>query len=84
MQVEIDEARDATNIAVHGIPLATGAVILQTAVGEVEAGAEDGRVNAFGFAAGRLFACTYRQHGDTLHIISVRKASQREQQTWQS
>jgi hypothetical protein len=40
------------------------------------------RINAFGLIRERLFVCTYTMRGDTVRIISVRRASRREQRHW--
>ena len=40
------------------------------------------RINAFGPVNNRLFVCTYTMRGETHRLISVRKASRQEQNTW--
>lgn len=40
------------------------------------------RINAFGPVEMRLFVCTYTMRGETRRLISVRKASLQEQNTW--
>ncbi|MGH7041018.1 MAG: BrnT family toxin [Acetobacteraceae bacterium] len=85
MEIEYDPEKDAANLAKHGVPLALGAVVLETCIGEVTDGRRDYgevRVNAFGLVAGRLFVCTYTIRNGTHRLISVRKASRQEQRTW--
>ena len=87
MEIEFDDAKDATNLAKHGVPLALGAVVLENPLGEIVDGRRDygeERINAFGLVAGRLFACTYTARNDVRRIISVRRASRQEQRLWLS
>ena len=87
MEIEFDDAKDATNLAKHGVPLALGAVVLANPLGEIVDGRRDSgeaRINAFGLVAGRLFACTYTVRNDVRRIISVRRASRQEQRIWLS
>jgi uncharacterized DUF497 family protein len=87
MDIEFDDAKDAANIAKHGLSLALGAVILENAVGELVDDRQnygETRVNVFGLIAGRLFVCTTTMRGETYRIISVRKASRQEQRIWLS
>jgi uncharacterized DUF497 family protein len=85
MEIEFDSAKDAANVAKHGVSLALGSVVLQNSVGEIvdeRHAYGETRVNAFGLVAGRLFACTYTMRSGRFRIISVRKASYREQRLW--
>ncbi len=87
MHIEFDDAKDAANIAKHGISLALDAVILENAVGQLVDDRQnygETRVNVFGLIAGRLFVCTTTMRGETYRIISVRKASRQEQRLWLS
>ncbi len=87
MNIEFDDAKDATNLAKHGVSLALGAVILGNLVGEVVDDRRDygeRRMNAFGLVQGRLFVCTYTRRNDARRIISVRRASRQEQRIWLS
>ena len=87
MDIEFDDAKDAANIAKHGVSLILGAAILQYPIGAVEDQRRpygETRINAFGLIAGRLFVCTYTVRGTANRIISVRKASRQEQRTWLS
>jgi uncharacterized DUF497 family protein len=87
MDIEFDDAKNAANVAKHGVSLALGATVLENLIGEaVDSRRQYGetRINAFGPIAGRLFACTYTVRGGTCRIISVRRASRREQLKWLS
>lgn len=85
MDIEYDLEKDATNLAKHGVPLALGAIVLENRIGEIVDDRHDYgeiRINAFGPVATRLFVCTYTMRGETQRLISVRKASRQEQNTW--
>jgi uncharacterized DUF497 family protein len=87
MDVEFDSAKDAVNIAKHGVSLALAAVVLEHPFGVLADKRRDygePRYNAFGLVNGRLFVCTYTLRRGIYRIISVRKASRQEQRTWQS
>jgi len=85
--IELDDAKNASNLAKHGVLLEAGLVILADKIGErVDKRRDYGeeRTNAFGLIAGRLFVCTYTMRGNARRIISVRRASKKEQREWQS
>jgi uncharacterized DUF497 family protein len=87
VNIEFDNAKDAANLAKHGVSLALGAVVLANPIGEFIDDRRDygeQRMNAFGLVAGRLFACTYTIRNDARRIISVRRASRKEQRAWLS
>ncbi len=86
MSFEFDPLKNASNLAKHGVSLSLGVLVIEHAVGEIVDDRQDyGEVrrNAFGIVADRLFVCTYTVRGDSMRIISVRKASKREQGFWQ-
>ena len=73
MEIEFDDAKDAANRLKHGVPLALGAVVLESLIGETLDDRRDygeTRVN-------------YTKRGPVYRIISLRKASRREQGLWQ-
>jgi uncharacterized DUF497 family protein len=85
MDFEYDPAKDVANRSKHGMPLASGAVVLENRIGEVQDERLDYgavRVNAFGLVEGRLFVCTYTMRNENYRLISVRKASRQEQRIW--
>lgn len=87
MDIEFDSAKDEANIAKHGVSLARGADVLANVLAaKLDARRVRGeeRWLAFGLVDGRLFAAVYTMRGDTFRIISVRKASRKEQAEWLS
>ncbi len=87
MLIEFDAAKDAANLAKHNVSLALGAIVLENPVGEVvddRRAYGEVRINAFGWVGNRLFACTYTRRGDVRRIISLRRASKKEQVRWLS
>jgi uncharacterized protein len=85
MEIEYDPEKDVANRAKHGVSLALGAVVLENCIGSVVDNRRDYgeiRVNAFGPVNHRLFVCAYTIRGATYRLISVRKASRQEQNTW--
>jgi uncharacterized DUF497 family protein len=86
MEIEFDDAKDAANIAKHGVSLALGAVVLENRLVDVRdvRHASEERRNAFGRVEGRLFACTYTVRARVHRIISVRPAHEKELRKWLS
>ena len=85
MDIEYDPAKDLANLAKHDVSLALGVIVLENCIGEVVDNRRDYgeiRINAFGPVERRLFVCTYTMRGETRRLISVRKASRQEQNTW--
>ena len=85
MDIEFDPAKDAANIAKHGVSLILGAAILANPIGESPDFRKDygeQRVNVFGFVGDRLFVCTYTMRGEVVRVISVRKSSMKEKRKW--
>lgn len=85
MEIEYDPEKDTANRAKHGVSLALGAIVLENSIGSVVDDRRDYgeiRLNAFGLVNDRLFVCTYTMRGETYRLISVRKASRQEQNTW--
>lgn len=80
MDIEFDLAKDAKNVAKHGVSLALGATMdMETAVVDEDQRHEYGerRFNALGMIEGRVFAMTFTVRS-TIRIISLRKANARE------
>ncbi|MDQ2859991.1 MAG: BrnT family toxin [Pseudomonadota bacterium] len=87
MEIEFDEAKDASNLRKHGVSLALAGALLANPIGEVIDDRYDygeTRLNTFGLVEGRLFVCTSALRERTRRIISVRKANRREQRAWLS
>lgn len=74
MDIEFDPAKDAINIAKHGVSLAFGARVFadRRAVLVPTVRIEDGerRIRAIGLVDGRLWTAVHvaRGYGDTVHI----------------
>ena len=78
MRIEFDPAKDAANIAVHGISLAAAEQLLDGFVvdyGEV-------RIIAIGEIDGRMFTCVYTRRGDAYRPISLRPAHRKERNVY--
>ena len=83
--IAFDPAKDAANRAKHGVSLVLAALVLEHRVGEVVDNRRDYgevRVNAFGLIGERLYVCTYTLRGAVCRVISLRKASSKEQRQW--
>lgn len=81
MDIEFDPAKDAANLAKHGVPLALAAEIEWSDVLCVPDSRRDyGEVREIGFAviAQRLYVVVFVQRGPVMRIISLRKANSRE------
>ena len=84
MDIEFDTAKDEANLAKHGVSLALAAEIEWS---DVLCAADTRRdygelreVGEVGYAAieQRLYVVVFVQHGETMRIISLRKANKRE------
>jgi uncharacterized DUF497 family protein len=85
MDIEFDSGKDEINRLKHGVPLALGAEVLRSRVGQIiddRRGYGEARFNAFGLVNGRLFVCTYTMRDQTYRLISVRETSKQEQRIW--
>ncbi len=86
MDIEFDSAKDAANIAKHGVSLDVGGFIIENAFHVEKDDRHDygeERFNTFALIEGRLFVCTYTRRKTVSRIISVRKGSRQEQRAWQ-
>jgi hypothetical protein len=85
VEIEFDSAKDARNLRERGLSFALALILFENLLGEVEDTRRDygeRRMIAFGLIAGRLHACVYTVRGSTRRIISLRKASRKEQLLW--
>ena len=81
MKVSFNSAKDEKTRAERGFSLAIGAEVIRNQVAlEIDNRRDYGedRMISFGYFKERLFVCVYTVRGDALHIISVRKANNRE------
>ena len=84
MDIEFDPAKDAANIAKHGVSLALGASMdMESAVIDPDARREYGeeRLNALGMIGDRLYAMTFTVRS-VVRIINLRKANARERKRY--
>jgi uncharacterized DUF497 family protein len=81
MKTEYDAAKDAANQQKHGVSLSLASTIeWQDVLCFVDDRADYGEVREVGFAVieQRLYVVVFVQRGDTMRIISLRKANKRE------
>lgn len=81
MDIAFDPAKDASNQSKHGVSVALAAMLDWSAV---LAGVDSRRDYrelreiGFGIIGARLYCVVFTQRGETMHIISLRKANKRE------
>ena len=79
MQIEFDDAKDERNQRLRGISLALAAEFDFEEAIEVEQLVDgEQRFFALGPINGRIHALVYTLRGDTVRVISLRKANKRE------
>jgi len=79
--IEFDSAKDARNLAKHGVSLARAAELFEQPFREIEdlrADYGERRFIAYGVIEERLFACVYVWRGGRRRIVSPGKANRRE------
>jgi uncharacterized DUF497 family protein len=80
VDIGFDPAKDAQNIAKHGVSLSLAAVVLANAIGAVGDTRCDYRetsIKAFAQIDGVFFGCIYTMWDDVTWIISVHRARER-------
>ena len=85
MDFEWDSAKAASNFAKHGIDFAEAAQVLGDPHRRerVDPGSRgEPRYQAIGMASGRILFVSYTLRGAVYRIISVRRASRRERETY--
>ena len=81
MDIEFDTAKDAANIAKHGVSLTlAGQIEWSDVLCAPDARRDYGEVREIGFTviARRLYVVVFVQRGPVMRIISLRKANSRE------
>jgi uncharacterized DUF497 family protein len=81
MEITFDPSKDATNSTKHGISLAMACEIDWSDVmvkPDTRNDYRELREIGFGFIGDRLYCVVFTQRGDSLHVISLRKANARE------
>jgi len=79
--IEFGSAKDARNLAKHGVSLARAAELFEQPFREIEdlrADYGERRFIAYGVIEERLFACVYVWRGGRRRVVSLRKANRRE------
>ena len=81
MQFSYDEAKNKSNVQKHGVALSEAELLeWDLLISTHDARRDYGEVRTLGFTliADRLYCVVFTDRGDTRHIISLRKASNRE------
>lgn len=81
MKISFDPAKDEKTKRERGFSLALGAEIIRNRVHTVLDDRRDygeDRFISFGYVGERLFVCVFTMRDTTFHMISVRKANDRE------
>jgi len=81
MDITFDPAKNQANLAKHGVELALAAHIDWSEVWfDVDDRADYRELREIGYSLidGRLYCVIYTQRGETMHVISLRKANRRE------
>ena len=81
MQFSYDEAKNKTNVQKHGVSLDEAKLLeWDLLISTHDARRDYGEVRTVGFTliADRLYCVVFTDRGDTRHIISLRKANNRE------
>ncbi len=85
MQVEWDEAKCAENLHKHGIDFVGVEALFEGFTATIEDDRLDygeQRFVTFGIMEGRVVAVVHTEQSDTIRIISIRKATKREEQSY--
>ena len=81
MKISFDPGKDEKTLMERGFSLAIGAEVITNQVATFLDDRRDygeDRFVSFGYVEGRLFVCVFTMRDTTFHIISVRKANDRE------
>jgi len=81
MDYEYDVDKDRENRRKHGLPLILGRAAIESMISEkIDLDSSDKeRWVAYGFASGRLMVCVYTVRESSYRLISVRRATRREE-----
>ena len=77
MKIEFDPAKDAANVAKHGISLARAGDLVVLAI-VVDARFAEERFRAYGLIDGVAYCLAYTMRGDNHRAISLRRAHNKE------
>jgi uncharacterized protein len=85
--IEYDKAKDALNLAKHGVSLADAEMLdwrtLKSYHADIRVYGESRQVG-YAYLGKRLYAVVYTYRGMTLRIISLRKANKRERKWYEN
>ncbi|MGI4878001.1 MAG: BrnT family toxin [Janthinobacterium lividum] len=86
MEFEFDPAKNAANLAKHGVPLLFGARVFDdpavAAIDTIRAGDEELRYKAIGTIDGRLWTAVHVRRGTVVRLISVRRSNANERRDY--
>ena len=85
MRIEFDGPKNEANIAKHGVDLASAAAFeFDTAIFSVDTRKDYGETRnvAIGYITRRLHVLVFNKRGQTVRVISLRRANQREERTY--
>ena len=78
MEIEFDPAKDASNIAKHGISLARAAELENAVVVEDDRFVEERRFRLYGQIDGANYCAAVTLRGSSVRVISLRRAHAKE------
>lgn len=79
VKFEFDPAKDAANLAKHGVSLSWGTRLeFQAVVKDERQDYGEDRFNALGLIEGVTYCMTFTVRGETIRIISLRRARAKE------
>ena len=79
MEIVFDPAKDALNLAKHGVSLAEAAEFeIHVVVPDDRRNYDEDRFNAFGVLAGRFYCLTFTVRNGQVRAITLRRARARE------
>jgi uncharacterized DUF497 family protein len=79
VEIVFDPAKDAVNLAKHGVSLAAAAEFeIHVVVPDNRRNYDEDRFNAFGLLAGRFYCLTFTVRDGQVRAISLRRARARE------
>jgi len=87
MRITFDRTKDATNQALHGVPLALASeLVWDEMIAMLDTRKDYGEARMIGYAplGNRLFCVVFVDRGDARRIISLRKANSREVKAYES
>ena len=83
MEIEFDSAKDALNIAKHGVSLTFGAAVFldgdHIVLGSIRPVDGEDRFKVVGMVEGKLWTAVHVHRGDVVRFLSVRRSNDGEQ-----